>query len=108
MPFELLRAQKLQQGAERLIIRNEQELIIWQPIKTSTLLGWVLLKIDLSRANDQEQSILLDNLFAATIVLFIDVLILILILYLPGRSFRLAIHFAQHLTERAGEILEMR
>ncbi len=104
LPVELLQSQ---QGVERLIIRDKQALIIWQPIQTSTLLGWVLLKIDLSRLSDQEQSILLDNLFAATIVLFIDVLILILILYLPARSFRQAIHFAQYLTERPGEILKL-
>ncbi|HED34835.1 MAG TPA: EAL domain-containing protein [Gammaproteobacteria bacterium] len=95
------------QGAGRLIIRTDQELVIWQPIQTSTLLGWVLLRIDLSRSSDQEQSILLDNLLAAIIVLFIDLLILFLILYLPGRSFRQAINFAQHLTECPGETLEL-
>ncbi|VAW68115.1 diguanylate cyclase/phosphodiesterase (GGDEF & EAL domains) with PAS/PAC sensor(s) [hydrothermal vent metagenome] len=88
--------------------RGEQELLIWQPIETSTLLGWVMVRIDLSRANNLEDGILLDNMLATGVVLIIDLCILLIIMYLPGKSFRQAVHFAQHLTENPGEKLQLK
>jgi len=99
--------QELQSGSEPLVEKGAKKLLIWQPIKTSMLLGWVMLKVDLSRLNALENRILRDNLLAACIVLFIDLFILLLILYLPGKSFRQAIKFAQHLTENPGEVLRL-
>ena len=98
----------LQKTPRLFIQRTDGELTIWQPIETSTLLGWVQLRIDLSRARDLEHDILLDNLMATGFVLLIDLFILLSILYLPGKSFRQAVHFAQHLTEKPGEKLKLK
>ena len=98
----------LQQKPRALIQKSEQALVVWQPIETSTLLGWVMLKIDLTHANNMQQAILQDNLMASGVVLLVDLFILLLILYFPGKSFRQAVHFAQHLTEHPGEVLKIK
>ncbi len=77
-------------------------LLIWYPVKTSSLLGWIRLKIDLAHASELEHKIIYDNFMASGIALAIDLLVLLGLLYLPGKTFRKAVKFAQHLIEKPG------
>lgn len=86
---------------------NPDEIILWQPIRTSTLLGWVRLKVSLLRSRTLQQEILTDNILVAVVALLIDLMILLAVLYLPGKSFRRAVGFAQSLTTRPGNRLDV-
>lgn len=86
---------------------NPDEIILWQPIRTSPLLGWVRLKVSLLRSRTLQQEILTDNILVAVVALLIDLMILLAVLYLPGKSFRRAVGFAQSLTTRPGNRLDV-
>ncbi len=96
------------QGRNGKVESQQGRLTVWQPIRTSTLLGWVRLDIDLSRLDRQMAGILRDNLLVAVIATLVDLGVLLLILWWPGRSFRKAVEFAQQLTRHPGRKLEIR
>ncbi len=96
------------QGRNGKVERQQSRLTVWQPIRTSTLLGWVRLDIDLSRVDRQMAGILRDNLLVAVIATLVDLTVLLLVLWWPGRSFRKAVEFAQRLTRHPGQKLEIR
>ncbi len=83
-------------------------LILWQPVRTSTLLGWVLLKIDLGPVEKRIAQALRDNLMVAAAATLIDLMVLLMVLWWPGRSFRAAIDFAQRMTAHPGQTLDVR
>ncbi len=85
---------------------GDNTLTIWYPIKTSSLLGWIKLEQDLSGTRHLLKTILLDNLQASALALAIDLLVLLGILYLPGKHFRRAVKFAQRLVDDPGQQLE--
>ncbi len=84
-----------------------QTLEVWQPIETSTRLGWVMLKVDLGRVERQMAVILRENLLMAGIATVVDLLLLLWVLWWPARSFREAVRFAQRLTVLPGDRLNI-
>ncbi len=81
---------------------TDTELVIWYPIKTSSLLGWIRLKLDLSGTSMLVRNLIIDNFMASGVALVIDLIVLLGILYLPGKTFRKAVFFARQLTEKPG------
>jgi len=89
------------------VMLADDHLAVWRPVRTSTLLGWVYLKIDLTRVQQQVASMLRDNLMVAVVATVLDLLVLLWVLWWPARSFREAVNFAQQLTRRPGVHLEI-
>jgi diguanylate cyclase (GGDEF)-like protein/PAS domain S-box-containing protein len=90
---------------ESTVVISGNELAVWQPVRTSTPLGWVYLRIDLTRVQQQVDRVMRDNLMVAGGATLLDLLVLLWVLWWPGRSFREAVGFAQQLTRRPGEHL---
>ncbi len=91
----------------RLVVYHDQQLELWQAIETSTRLGWVRLVSDSSDIRLKLDAIVRDNLFNAAILLLLDVLVLLLILRAPGRTFRRAVAFATRLPNSPGSHLQL-
>jgi diguanylate cyclase (GGDEF)-like protein/PAS domain S-box-containing protein len=83
-------------------------LTIWYPMETSSLLGWIKLELDLTGAGALEKKIVIDNFKASGIALLIDLIVLLAILYLPGKTFRRAVNFAQNLVESPGLTMQQK
>lgn len=104
LPRTVLAKGQTTTGGHRI---DGQTLEVWQPIETSTRLGWVLLKVGLGRVDQQMAVILHDNLLMAGIATVVDLFLLLWVLWWPARSFRKAVRFAQRLTEQPGERLRI-
>ena len=87
---------------------TQSKMTIWYPMKTSSLLGWVKLELDLTGASAIEKKITIDNFMASGVALLIDLVVLLAILYLPGKTFRRAVQFAQNLIETPGLTMPQR
>ncbi len=92
-------------ASQEWIDTRDDGLLVWQPIRTSTALGWVMLKTDLDRVEAQMATILRDNLMVALVATGVDLLVLLWVLRWPARSFRKAVEFAQDMTRHPGERL---
>ncbi len=93
-------------GAASVRERGDR-LVVWHPVETSTRVGWVRLVMDVSGIRVLVRHILVDNLKAAIAMVVLDIAVLLLILYLPGKTFRRAVEFARELTRQPGQQLEM-
>ncbi len=91
----------------RLVLAHGSHIELWQAIQTSTRLGWVRLLSDSSDIQQKLDAILWDNLFNATLLLMLDLLVLLFILRAPGRTFRSAVRFATHLPNAPGSHLQL-
>ena len=75
---------------------------VWHPIKTSTLLGWVRLRVSFVEAARLQEKIILDNIKGAIIAIVLDILLLLAILFYPIRSFWKVVNFAATMTDKPG------
>ncbi len=99
---------ELADGNRQEWVRVEgDELQVWQAVRTSTDLGWVALRIDLSRVDRQVAEVLRDNILVAVVAAILDLLVLLLVLWWPARSFRAAVRFAQRMTREPGSQLSV-
>lgn len=80
-------------------------LILWQPIRTSTLLGWIELEMSLGTLSNLQAQVVKDSTVNALIALFFDVAVLLLILRVPEGYFRRAVQFAEQLPENPGRVM---
>ena len=79
------------------------KLIVWQPIKTSTMIGWVKLDITLNEVVALQKKAIIDNLIGAIIAVFLDILVLLAILYIPAKRFKRVVEFAKAMNEHPGD-----
>lgn len=95
----------LDTGTQAKIILHRDSMLVWQPIRTSSTLGWLHISYDLQNLAGIRQSIWIDNLLTSVYAIAIDLVILLLILKLPMRALKQASNFALRLDKLEGEIL---
>ncbi len=81
---------------------------VWQPVRTSTLLGWLNVEYSLAELAGIRHAIWRDNLRTSLAAIVIDFLILLLILRPPMRALRRATRFARELRGLRGDSLATR
>jgi diguanylate cyclase (GGDEF)-like protein len=75
---------------------------IWQPIATSSLIGWVKMRISLSHVDQLQQATILNNIKSTVIAIATDILIILLILYNPARKFNQVVAFSKEIVDKPG------
>jgi len=75
---------------------------LWQPIRTSSLIGWIKIDVSLNEVIALRNQAITYNIISASIAIFFDILILLLILYRPGKSLGKIIEFARNMTRNPG------
>lgn len=75
---------------------------IWQPIATSSLIGWVKMRISLSHVDQLQQATILNNIQSTVIAIATDILIILLILYNPAKKFNQVVAFSKQLVDKPG------
>jgi PAS domain S-box-containing protein len=76
--------------------------VVWLPIFSGTLLGWVVIDHDLASIAEIRQDIWLDSLSAGAIALIASILLLLLFLKRPMGALQTATNFAARLDESHG------
>jgi len=79
----------------------------WQPIRTSNLIGWIKIDITMDEVIALRNQAITDNIISASIAIFFDILILLLILYRPGKSLGKIIEFARNMTNSPGTSIKI-
>ncbi len=72
-------------------------LVVWEPVTTSTPIGWVRLVADLGRMLEIRQKIWQDNLLVGGMALVLDIALLLLVLSFPVRALARGTEFAKGL-----------
>jgi len=80
-------------------------LIIWEPIKTSTLVGWVKAQVSLKTVDNIQGKTIASNIKSTIIAIITDILIIILILFNPARKMKRIVAFSKTLVEDPGKHL---
>jgi len=83
-----------------------EKLVVWQPIKASTLLGWIKLDVSLNEVIKLQKQTIVDNLISAIIAIILDILFLLAILYVPAKRFKKIVNFSKSMTEHPGEKMD--
>lgn len=83
-----------------------ETLSVWHAIRTSTRVGWVNVDLSLTEVIALQEQIIYENIIAGVIAVIFDVLILLLILYIPSKNFKKIIKFSKSMTEHAGEKMD--
>jgi len=81
---------------------QSKQLTIWQPINTSTLLGWIQMKISLKQVIHLQQQTIKDNIIGASIAIFFDIMVLLAILFKPSHSLKKVVQFARNMINKPG------
>ena len=89
------------------VIQEHDRLEIWQPIMTSSILGLLHINYDLSILANIRESIWRDKVITSVTAIVIYIAILLFVLRLPMRALRHATHFAMHLSNLKGEVLDV-
>lgn len=79
---------------------------IWQPIATSSLIGWVKMRISLSHIEQLQQSTILNNIQSTVIAIVTDILIILFILYNPAKKFNRVVAFSRELVDKPGKHID--
>ena len=77
-------------------------LTVWQPIKTSTILGWIKLDVTLSEVAKLQRQAIIDNIISAFIAISLDLFILLAILYIPAKRFKRIVNFSRNMNNQPG------
>ena len=77
-------------------------LTVWHPIKTSTLLGWIKLDVTLNEVIKLQSQAITDNIISAIIAIFLDLFILLAILYIPAKRFKRVVNFSRNMSNQPG------
>lgn len=88
---------KLKNNQESIHFFSQDSLVVWYPLKTSHVLGWLNVSMTLSRINIEREVMIRNNTISALIAIFIDVLILMFAMSIPARKIKQAIEVAQQL-----------
>lgn len=86
---------------------DDKKLIVWQPITTSTHLGWINVDISLIHVISLINQTIFDNIVSACLAIMLDLIILLLILYKPANSLKRVIGFANKMTHNPGDNLDI-
>ena len=78
-------------------------LVVWQPIISGTLLGWVVVDYSLASSAEIRRHIWSDSLVASAIATIVSMLLLLLFLQRPLGALRAAMDFAARLDVSRGE-----
>jgi PAS domain S-box-containing protein len=77
-------------------------LTVWHPIKTSTQLGWIKLDVTLNEVIKLQSQAITDNIISAIIAIFLDLFILLAILYIPAKRFKRVVNFSRNMSNQPG------
>lgn len=81
------------------------QMVVWQPIFSGTLLGWVVVDYDLATTAEIRKHIWSDSLSAGTIAIIASILLLLLFLKRPMGALQSATDFAARLdVSRGGQL----
>lgn len=89
------------------LIHEHDRLEIWQPIMTSSLLGILHMSYDLHILENIRESIWRNKILTSLSAIAVYIIILVAILRLPMRALKQATHFAMHLGNLKGEVLDV-
>jgi diguanylate cyclase (GGDEF)-like protein/PAS domain S-box-containing protein len=81
------------------------EAVLWQPIHSAGVIGWVRLRYDLSEVTQRRAEIVRDTLYTMAIAALLGVALLLGFLHRPLRALNRAREFALTLDARRGEQL---
>ena len=90
-----------------LSLLSENSLIVWAPVNSGSILGWVKLNYSLQRANNYKQERIRDYMKDASIMTAVLILLLILAMRRPLRMISDAADFSSRLGEKTGEQIPM-
>lgn len=82
---------------------QQEKLMIWQPIQTSTIIAWIELDVSLSEVIRLQNEKIYKDVSSAIIAILIDLFILLLILYYPAKSFRKILKFSKNIKDQQGK-----
>lgn len=77
-------------------------MVVWQPIFSETLLGWVVVDHDVAPTTEIRKHIWLDSLIVGVIAITANILLLLLFLKRPMGTLQTATNFAAKLDESGG------
>ena len=86
---------------------NTQEMVIWHPIKVSSLIGWVRIQYDLSTIEESRKEIWKDNIGDGSIIILVTFFIIVILLRRPTLSLTRYTDFAEHLNHNLGAEVEV-
>ena len=95
-------------NTSQLIVNfTAKEMIIWRPIKVSSLIGWVRIRYDLGTIEESRKEIWRDNLGDGAIIIFVTFFIIVVLLRRPTLSLTRYTDFAEHLNHNLGAEVEV-
>ena len=101
--YDLVPVKLPEQGIVQTHIDWEfNKLTVWYPIKTSTLLGWIKLDVTLNELFKLQSQAITDNIISAIIAIFLDLVILFAILYIPAKRFKKVVNFSRNISNQPG------
>ncbi len=95
------------QTQDRVVNFTVQEMIIWQPIKIPSFIGWVRIRYDLEPIEQSRQEIWNDNIGDGSIIVLITFFLILIFLRRPTLSLTRYTDFAEHLNSSLGDKVEI-
>lgn len=87
----------------RSIETSELEMVIWQPVKLASTIGWVRVGYDLRPIEASRREIWRDNVLDGALIIVISFFLIIGFLRRPSQSLSRYTEFADHLNNQLGE-----
>lgn len=97
----------LPETEQALTLFTENTIVVWAPVKSGTILGWVKLNYSLLNANEHNQERILDYMKDVSIITIALILLLLLAMRRPLSMISAAADFAGNLDEKNGTQIPM-
>jgi len=93
----------LPKGNTSLTLLNSDSIVVWAPLKSGAILGWVKLNYSLETANAHKQKRIRDYIKDVSIITLVLILLLILAMRRPLKMISAAADFSTRLINKTGE-----
>ena len=93
---------------DTLTLFNKNSIVVWAPITSGSVIGWVKLHFSLQTANTHKQERINDYMIDVSVITGLLILLLILAMHRPINMIRAAANFASRLNEKSGELIPLR
>lgn len=88
---------------QSLTLLSPDSIVVWAPVKSGSILGWIKFNYSLQSANDHKQERIKDYMYDVIIITLVLTFLLILAMRRPLKMISAAADFSSRLDEKTGE-----